>query len=123
MLNSPRRKQWRSALTRSRKWFDQSIQEEENEERDQACEEHHDHQESLSNKILWRHLPKEGMTTLTKEEKDQRTLDTYEGLGDIKVQITDSTLQRCHHEDSIQALFDVEAILGLSHDGIPSCTR
>jgi len=29
---------------------DQSIQEEANEERDQACEEHHDHKESLSNK-------------------------------------------------------------------------
>jgi len=24
------------------------------------------------------------MKTLTKEEKDQRTLDTYEGLGDMK---------------------------------------
>jgi len=42
------------------------------------------------------------MTTLTKEEKDQRTLDTYEGLGDSKVQITDSTLQRCHDEKAIQ---------------------
>jgi len=24
------------------------------------------------------------MTTLTKEEKDHKTLDTYEGLGDMK---------------------------------------
>ena len=79
-----------------------SIQEEENEERDQACEEHHDHKESLSDKIHWRHLPKEGRTTLTKKGKDQRTLDTYEGLGDINVQIIDSTLQRCHDEEAIQ---------------------
>ena len=42
------------------------------------------------------------MKTITKEEKDQRTLDTYEGLGDIKVQITYSTLQRCHDEEAIQ---------------------
>ena len=42
------------------------------------------------------------MTTLTKEEKDQRTLDTYEGLGDIKLQIDDSTLRRCHDEEVIQ---------------------
>ena len=42
------------------------------------------------------------MTTLTKEEKDQRTLDTYESLGDIKVQIADSTLRRCHDEEAIQ---------------------
>jgi len=40
-----------------------------------------------------RHLLKEGRATLTKEENDQRTLDTYEGLGDSKVQIVDSTLQ------------------------------
>ena len=33
------------------------------------------------NKCLERYLPKEGRTTLIKE---QRTLDTYEGLGDIK---------------------------------------
>jgi len=39
---------------------------------------------------------------LTKEEKDQRTLDTYEGLGDSEAQITDSTLQICHDEESIQ---------------------
>ena len=34
------------------KVVDQSIQEEENEERDQPCEEQHDHKESLSDKIL-----------------------------------------------------------------------
>ena len=42
------------------------------------------------------------MTTLIKEEKDQSTLKTYEGLGDSKVQITDSTLQICHGEEAIQ---------------------
>ena len=42
------------------------------------------------------------MATLTKEEKYQRTLDTYEGLGDSKVHITNSTLQIFHDEEAIQ---------------------
>jgi len=42
------------------------------------------------------------METLTKEGKYQRTLDTYEGLGDSKMQIIDSTLQICHDEEAIQ---------------------
>jgi len=44
----------------------------------------------------------EGMATLAKEEKYQRTLDTYKGLADSKVQITNSTLQICHDEEAIQ---------------------
>ena len=30
------------------------------------------------------------------------TLDTDEGLGDIKIQIIDSTLRRCRDEEAIQ---------------------
>ena len=56
------------------------------------------------------------MATLTKEEKYQRNLDTYEGLGDIKVKITNSNLQICHDEEAIQALFDVEEISRRSHE-------
>ena len=48
---------------------------------------------------LLSHLSEEGTRTLTKKEKDQRTLNTYEGLGYSEVQITDSTLQICHDEE------------------------
>ena len=82
--------------------------------------EHHDHKESLPEKIHWRHLPKEGMTTLTKEEKDHKTLDTYEGLGDMKdagkwFHSMKMSWWKIHPTKSS---FNVEAISGWSHEGL-----
>ena len=105
---------------KKQKVVDLSILEEANEERDQACENTMITKNHYLTNILWRHLPKEGMTTLTKAEKDQRTLDTYEDLGDMKggdnwFYSTKMTWWRNH---PTKAPFNVEAISRWSHEGL-----
>ena len=115
MLTSPESKQWRNAITRSIRWLTYLSHKKQMKKEIKDVEEHHDHRESLSDKILWRYLLKEGNTTLIKKE---RTLDTYEGLGDIKdannwFYSTKMSWWRNHPTKS-----NVEAISRWSHDGL-----
>jgi len=43
---------------------------------------------------LLKAFPEEGTRILTKEEKDQRTLDTWKGLGDVRMQDADDSSQQ-----------------------------